>query len=81
MVPSCQKCLYHAPGMYSDTGFCIRSIVYRGRGKIVYNFAANARGDESICGPSARLFVPVKKGETFVLDDSILPLARIVKDH
>jgi len=81
MVPSCQNCFYHAPGLYSDTGFCIRSIVYRGRGKIIYDFASNARSDESRCGPSARLFVPVKKGETLVLDDSTLPQIHTREDH
>ena len=58
MVPSCQKCVYYVPGLYKNDGFCRRSIIYRGRGKLIYNFALNVRSDESKCGPSARLFVP-----------------------
>lgn len=81
MIPSCQKCVYYAKGLYSDTGFCTRSIIYRGRGKLVYDFASNARSDESKCGPSARLFVPVKKGESLVLDDSTSPQIHIREDH
>ncbi len=77
----CQKCIYYARGLYSDTGFCTRSIIYRGRGKIIYDFASNARGDESRCGPSARLFVPVKNKETLVLDDSTFPRVHNDEDH
>lgn len=74
MGSPCEKCLYFASGLYSDTGFCVRYIIYRGRGKLVYDFASNARKDESKCGLSARLFVPrthggVSQGRT-VLDDS-----------
>lgn len=67
MVSPCEKCLYFASGLYSETGFCLRYIVYRGRGKLVYDFASNARKDESKCGLSARLFVPREKGTRGVL--------------
>ena len=61
MVPSCQNCVYYVPGLYKDDGFCRRSIIYRGRGKLIYNFALNVRTDESNCGPSGRLFLPKTK--------------------
>jgi hypothetical protein len=62
MASPCQKCVYYATGLYDETGFCLRYILYRGRGKLVYDFASNARSDESKCGLSARLFVPRSHG-------------------
>jgi len=42
----------------------MRYLAYRGRGKMVYEFAESVRFSESKCGPDGRLFVardPQKK--------------------
>lgn len=63
-VPSCEKCLYFVPGPYVRTGRCARYSVYRGRGKLVYDFADNVRQDPSKCSPDGRLFVSREKNES-----------------
>ena len=60
-APLCEKCLYFIKGPYVNTGRCTRYSVYRGRGKLVYDFAANVRLDSSKCGPEGRLFEPREK--------------------
>lgn len=63
-VPSCEKCRFYKPGNYARTGTCMRYVAYRGRGKMVYEFAESVRFSERKCGPEGRLFVardPVKK--------------------
>jgi hypothetical protein len=57
MNPPCEKCLYYKPGNYARTGTCTRYVAYRGRGKMVYEFAESVRFSESKCGPDGRLFV------------------------
>jgi hypothetical protein len=64
MNPLCEKCRFYKPGNYTRTGTCMKSTVYRGRGKLVYEFAESARLNGSKCGPEGRLFVakdPAKK--------------------
>jgi hypothetical protein len=71
MTHPCQQCKFYVPGRYARTGTCTRYIAYRGRGKLVYEFADNARLEASKCGPSGRLFVskntPVQKNESILL--------------
>ena len=59
--PDCAKCRFFVPGRYARTGGCSRYIAYRGRGKIVYEWAESVRFSESKCGPSGRLFVSFEK--------------------
>ena len=54
---NCEKCRFFKPGNYVRTGTCTRYTVYRGRGKIVYEFAESVRFSESKCGPDGRFFV------------------------
>lgn len=58
---NCEKCLYFIKGPYVNTGRCTRYSVYRGRGKLVYDFARNVREDPVKCGPDGRLFVSREK--------------------
>ena len=71
MTHPCQQCKFYVPGRYARTGTCTRYIAYRGRGKLVYEFADNARLDTSKCGPNGRLFVsktaPTQKNESILL--------------
>ncbi len=55
--PQCSQCRSYVPGKYSSTGFCTRFVAYRGKGRIVHEFAENAREDVTKCGPKGRLFV------------------------
>lgn len=55
--------MHFIKGPYVNTGRCTRYSVYRGRGKLVYDFAANVRLDTSKCGPEGRLFVSREKIE------------------
>ena len=64
MPPSCEKCRFYRPGNYPRTGTCMRYLVYRGRGKMVYEFSESVRFSERKCGPEGKLFVardPEKK--------------------
>ena len=54
MNPPCQQCAFYKP---SRAGQCTRFIAYRGRGKMVYEFAENVRKDKSKCGPKGKLFL------------------------
>ncbi len=54
---NCKDCRFFVPGLYPETGFCKRFYVYRGRGKIVHEFASQARLELSKCGPRAKFFV------------------------
>ena len=56
-VPSCEKCAFYKPGHYTQTGMCTRYVAYRGRGKMVYEFADTVRLDKSKCGPEGALFL------------------------
>lgn len=56
MNPPCQQCKFYNTGRYSRVGFCTQYIAYRGRGKLIHEFAENAREDPSKCGPSGRMF-------------------------
>ena len=57
MNPPCEKCRFFKPGSYTRTGTCTRYIAYRGRGKMVYEFAESVRFNENKCGLNGRLFV------------------------
>ena len=57
MEPPCEKCIFFRPGRYVRTGVCTRYIAYRGRGKIVHEFADSVRLDRSKCGPKGKLFL------------------------
>jgi len=59
--PPCEKCVYFVPGKYSHTGSCQRYIAYRGRGKLVYEFADSVRMTENKCGRQGRLFKSEKE--------------------
>jgi hypothetical protein len=67
--PSCETCRFYTPGRYVRTGTCARFIAYRGRGKLVYEWADSVRLNESKCGPEARLYV-ARKPEKNVLRES-----------
>lgn len=60
-APSCEKCRFYRPGNYARTGTCMRYVAYRGRGKMVYEFAESVRFSERKCGPEGRLFEPREK--------------------
>lgn len=62
-TPPCERCVYFVPGKYSHTGNCARYIAYRGRGKIVYEFADSVRLDAKKCGPYGRFFMSEKMEE------------------
>lgn len=57
MNPSCESCRFYKPGNYAQTGTCIKYIAYRGRGKMVYEFAASVRVDPHKCGPNGKFFI------------------------
>ena len=57
MPPLCEKCRFYRPGNYPRTGTCMRYLVYRGRGKMVYEFSESVRFSERKCGPEGHLFV------------------------
>jgi hypothetical protein len=48
----------YKPGNYTQTGTCLKYVAYRGRGKLVHEFAAQVRSDRSKCGPHAKFFIP-----------------------
>lgn len=56
-VPLCEHCVYYKPGPYARTGTCTRYVAYRGRGKMVYEFADTVRLDKTRCGPDGKMFL------------------------
>ena len=60
-APPCEKCCYYRPGRYTRTGQCARYIAYRGRGKIVFEFADQVRFDKNKCGPQGKFFMSEKE--------------------
>ena len=56
-VPNCEKCAFYKTGPYARTGMCTRYVAYRGRGKMVYEFADTVRLDTSRCGPDGKMFL------------------------
>ena len=56
-APSCKDCMYFVPGRYTHTDMCKRFIAYRGRGRIVYQWADYVRMAEHKCGSDGKLFV------------------------
>ena len=56
-VPNCEKCAFYKPGPYVRTGMCTRYVAYKGRGKMVYEFADTVRLDKSKCGPDGKMFL------------------------
>ena len=59
--PPCEKCVYYKPGPYPKTGTCVRFVAYRGRGKMVYEFADTVRLDKTRCGPEGKLFLSIPR--------------------
>jgi hypothetical protein len=57
MIPDCSKCRFFVPGRYARTDTCSRFVIYRGRGKLLYEWAETARFKESKCGEKGKLFV------------------------
>ncbi|NBX50646.1 hypothetical protein EBT25_12085 [bacterium] len=64
MEPPCEKCIFFRPGRYPRTGLCTRYIAYRGRGKIVHEFADTVRLERSKCGPNGKLFLSKVRDES-----------------
>ena len=56
-IPLCENCVYYKAGPYKKTGTCTRYVAYRGRGKMVYEFADTVRLDKSRCGPDGKMFL------------------------
>lgn len=54
----CQKCAFFKPGSYPQNGTCLKYVAYRGRGKVVYEFATSVRSSERKCGSKAIFFIP-----------------------
>jgi hypothetical protein len=73
-APKCEKCQFFRPGRYARTGQCTRYIAYRGRGKVVYEWADDVRFSEHKCGPDGRLFVVLEKKESRERQQTILHL-------
>lgn len=71
---NCEKCRFFVPGRYARTGACSRYIAYRGRGKIVYEWADSVRFSESKCGPDARFFVAREKTMSRERQETLLNL-------
>jgi hypothetical protein len=63
-APLCKDCQFFIKGRYPRTDSCKRYIVYRGRGKMLYEWTDGARFSESKCGPDAKYFVARQKNES-----------------
>jgi hypothetical protein len=76
---NCQTCRFYKPGNYAQTGSCLKYVAYRGRGKLVYEFASSVRADSRKCGPSARFFIP-KDYEKSVQSERYMLLKSLFED-
>jgi hypothetical protein len=68
MKPDCKNCRFFVPGRYSRTDTCSRFVVYRGRGKLLYDWAEAARFSEKKCGESGKFFVLKSTGANPIRD-------------
>jgi len=50
----CHLCKFFVP---RTTGQCSRFVVYRGRGRVIYQFAEQARENEKECGKYAKYWI------------------------
>ena len=69
MKPDCKNCIFVIPGRYPRTDTCSKFFSYKGRGKVVYEWADSVRFSISKCGPEAKLFISrdpqIKKSDIF----------------
>jgi hypothetical protein len=72
--PSCETCRYFVPGRYPRTDTCARFIAYRGRGKVVYEWADSVRFNENKCGASGRLYISKEKNKSRERHETLLSL-------
>jgi hypothetical protein len=78
-VPSCKDCMYFVPGRYVHTDMCKRFIAYRGRGRVVYQWADYVRMAEHKCGPDGKLFVG-RPAEKLMSRDKLDLLTRLFEE-
>jgi len=72
--PSCETCRYFVPGRYVRTDTCARFVAYRGRGKVVYEWADSVRFNENKCGPSGRFYISKEKSKSRERQETLLSL-------
>lgn len=53
----CHLCKFFIPRRYNRIGQCSRFVVYRGRGKLIHQFADEARANEKECGKNAKYWI------------------------
>lgn len=73
-VPSCKTCRYFVPGRYPRTDMCSRFIAYRGRGKVVYEWADSVRFNENKCGANGRFHISNEKNKFCERKETLLSL-------
>jgi len=64
MKPDCKNCIFFIPGRYTRTDTCSKFVIYRGRGKLLYEWAESARFRDSKCGPGGKLYIAKKDAPT-----------------
>lgn len=69
MVPNCKTCRFFVPGRYDRTGTCAKFVVYKGRGKLLYEWADTARFRESKCGPNGKFYIQKETGDEATVKD------------
>jgi len=72
--PACEKCRFFVQGRYARTATCSRYHVYRGRGKILYEWVDSVRFSESKCGPDGKLFVAREKSVSRERQETLIHL-------
>lgn len=75
-APLCKDCWYFVKGRYPHTDQCSRFIAYRGRGKIIYQWADSVRFADHKCGPEGKLFM-ARPDEKSVSCDKLDLLTRL----
>lgn len=68
-APFCENCRFFVKGRWPRTDTCSRFVAYRGRGKIVYEWADSVRFNENKCGQDGKLFVSKNPNEKVRLEN------------
>ena len=68
-MPDCKTCRFFVPGRYPRTDKCARFVVYKGRGKLLYEWAESARFRQSKCGSEGKFYVQKETSDAPPLDE------------
>ena len=65
----CKTCRFFVPGRYVRTGTCSKFVIYKGRGKLMYEWAESVRFRQNKCGPEGKFYIQKETSDAPKLDE------------